>query len=303
MVLPVYGLLVTLSLMLLAAWGGSMEAHARALVAQNFASGEILPVDEEIPRLDRPQRLEHSIGTAACGDESASGRPKWPSRDPIGEEGGLNSYGYVANNTLNDFDFLGLKDFVGEYPCKCDRRKVNKKISEMSKRAAAATEADRKAIPKPAANNPLSTGREHGGRICCNTKTGEVDSTGPSPGPWENIGPFIRTGRSINLNNDTKGCSTKGDEWEDAGYYHSHPSGSKNFSEGDILSAAPSGKPLGLGIPGSEKTYILIPKPLEYRDSPYGKLPAPREGNTYDINSDGSLTPNASLQPTIRSNE
>jgi len=112
MVLPVYGLLVTLSLMLLAAWGGSMEAHARVLVAQNFASGKILTVDYEIPRLDRPQRLEHSIGTAAC-DEFASGRPKWPARDPIGERGGKNLYGMIRNDTINHVDGLGLTG-VGE---------------------------------------------------------------------------------------------------------------------------------------------------------------------------------------------
>ena len=32
---------------------------------------------------------------------------KWPSRDPIGERGGLNLYGFVYNNVLNFFDALG----------------------------------------------------------------------------------------------------------------------------------------------------------------------------------------------------
>ncbi len=36
----------------------------------------------------------------------ASGR--WPSRDPIGEKGGVNLYGFLGNNGINKFDMLGL---------------------------------------------------------------------------------------------------------------------------------------------------------------------------------------------------
>lgn len=34
---------------------------------------------------------------------------RWPSRDPIGESGGVNLYGFVGNDGLNRLDFLGLK--------------------------------------------------------------------------------------------------------------------------------------------------------------------------------------------------
>ena len=34
---------------------------------------------------------------------------RWPSRDPIGEKGGFNLYGFVGNDGMNDTDYLGLK--------------------------------------------------------------------------------------------------------------------------------------------------------------------------------------------------
>ena len=44
------------------------------------------------------------------------GRGRWPSRDPIGEEGGLNLYAAMGNEPVNMFDPLGL-DCVG-HTCK-----------------------------------------------------------------------------------------------------------------------------------------------------------------------------------------
>ena len=40
--------------------------------------------------------------------KTASGIPSWPSRDPIGEDGGLNLYGFVENDGVNQADDLGL---------------------------------------------------------------------------------------------------------------------------------------------------------------------------------------------------
>ncbi len=37
-----------------------------------------------------------------------SGNGRWLSRDPIGEEGGLNLYGFVGNDPVNQWDYLGL---------------------------------------------------------------------------------------------------------------------------------------------------------------------------------------------------
>ena len=33
---------------------------------------------------------------------------RWPNRDPIGERGGMNLYGFVGNSPLNRVDRLGL---------------------------------------------------------------------------------------------------------------------------------------------------------------------------------------------------
>jgi RHS repeat-associated protein len=38
---------------------------------------------------------------------------RWPNRDPIGEEGGLNVYGMVGNDSVNLWDYLGLSCTLG----------------------------------------------------------------------------------------------------------------------------------------------------------------------------------------------
>ena len=45
--------------------------------------------------------------------KSASGIPYWPARDPIGERGGLNLYGFVGNDGIDYSDFWGLALDVG----------------------------------------------------------------------------------------------------------------------------------------------------------------------------------------------
>jgi len=35
---------------------------------------------------------------------------RWPSRDPIEESGGINLYGFVSNDGVNAWDYLGLED-------------------------------------------------------------------------------------------------------------------------------------------------------------------------------------------------
>ena len=42
---------------------------------------------------------------------------RWPSRDPIGEEGGFNLYGFVTNNGVNNWDYLGFASMQIETSC------------------------------------------------------------------------------------------------------------------------------------------------------------------------------------------
>jgi RHS repeat-associated protein len=41
---------------------------------------------------------------------------RWPSRDPIGERGGVNLYGFVRNSVPYHYDYLGMAEIVGMEP-------------------------------------------------------------------------------------------------------------------------------------------------------------------------------------------
>jgi RHS repeat-associated protein len=64
------------------------------------------PSGRTLSRRHLPRRA--APGYRACGYKTASGRPKWLNRDPIGENGGLNLYGYCFNDPVNRLDPLGL---------------------------------------------------------------------------------------------------------------------------------------------------------------------------------------------------
>ena len=56
----------------------------------------------------RSQALGIATGCGRCRYKSASGRRKWPSRDPIKEKGGPNLFAFVSNNPVGSFDPLGM---------------------------------------------------------------------------------------------------------------------------------------------------------------------------------------------------
>jgi hypothetical protein len=45
---------------------------------------------------------------------------RWPSRDPIEEEGGINLYGFVGNKSINKIDVLGLRVAYSKVCTKCN---------------------------------------------------------------------------------------------------------------------------------------------------------------------------------------
>ena len=49
---------------------------------------------------------------------------RWPSRDPIGERGGLNLYGFVGNDGVRSIDRLGLFDFEPASDCQEARKNL-----------------------------------------------------------------------------------------------------------------------------------------------------------------------------------
>jgi hypothetical protein len=53
---------------------------------------------------------------------------RWPSRDPIEEDGGVNLYGFVGNDGVNDWDYLGQK---GDGHHIIPWHLFNKKVSEV----------------------------------------------------------------------------------------------------------------------------------------------------------------------------
>ena len=67
----------------------------------------------------------------------ASGRPFWPSRDPIEEHGGLNLYGMVGNDAVNRWDYLGLEAHVFFVAGREDenRKNAENKILESNQQA------------------------------------------------------------------------------------------------------------------------------------------------------------------------
>jgi RHS repeat-associated protein len=72
---------------------------------------------------------------------------RWPSRDPIGEEGGLNLYGMVGNDPVNFFDYLGLDTYIFLYYSRSDQQAF-KQAAETQKREIEASSTFNKACDK-----------------------------------------------------------------------------------------------------------------------------------------------------------
>jgi len=228
---------------------------------------------------------------------------RWPNRDPIGERGGINLYGFLENSPLVRIDVLGLSEegFAGTYPCACDRREVNLKGKEYALEAGRMSGADVQNVPESIRSLGLSTGREFGGRICCNASTGEVSATGPVPGRWTRSESFW-AGEAVNPKS-APACSTLGAGWVDAAYYHSHPNdGSDQFSEGDVKwmhgiePGQGQGLPHNVGTPDGE--HSMMEPANRSKHTPYGEVEGFPTADGYNVNDDGTLDAKQSSIPS-----
>jgi RHS repeat-associated protein len=72
------------------------------------AGNHAVPILETPPKSSESQRLSGYVTDYAYRYYDPLTR-RWPSRDPINENGGMNLYGFVGNNSLNKADILGLR--------------------------------------------------------------------------------------------------------------------------------------------------------------------------------------------------
>jgi len=222
---------------------------------------------------------------------------RWLNKDPIEERGGVNLYVALNNRPVYQIDYFGLTSYEGRYQCLCDRKNVNKKIEEMSRIAGLESKKSyENEVPTALKKSPYSGGREFGGRICCNTKTKKVESTGPKGGEFRKANTFW-IGVEIELDKMPP-CGELGEDWVDAGFYHSHPSGSDRFSDGDVDWSNASGLPLGVGTPDGGTSLM---EPVRFDKSvPGGMLHDYPGGLGWDVNADGTLNPKPDSIPDGR---
>jgi hypothetical protein len=78
---------------------------------------------------NRRQPAQPRRKTRPTPTKTVSGIPYWPARDPIGESGGVNLYGFVGNDGVDKYDILGNSASPSELkegPCCC---KVDEKLT------------------------------------------------------------------------------------------------------------------------------------------------------------------------------
>lgn len=86
-----------------------------------------LPTNESTEKAPPPKTTGVTFYTYRYYDP-VTGR--WPSRDPIEEQGGINLYGFVGNDGGNRFDVLGLCDKSKKWGCKITKSIISSDETE-----------------------------------------------------------------------------------------------------------------------------------------------------------------------------
>ena len=87
----------------------TLASRADSFTPKNRVWG-LLPVFVRLNTVPGPQPLQPRRKIRPAPMKTASGIPYWPSRDPIGERGGMNLYGFVGNDGVDGIDLFGLDD-------------------------------------------------------------------------------------------------------------------------------------------------------------------------------------------------
>ena len=272
------------------------------------------------PELRRKSRPTPTIFTP--------GIPQWPSRDPIGERGGVNLYGFVGNRPLGWIDDSGAKPLKGRpvpdkgskrwtrnvqqqksamgyplTPC-CDRQKLleegYRKAKEAFELTMTDTIPDDTFLPEEAFTSvdgyatyaPL---REYCGLICCNKNERQIKGTDPHPGRRDVIdsnyvGKVLYQARSCDPLAKGTCAQRLGRDWTTVAAYHSHPRGDR-FSKDDwgYINTMLSKLPLFLASP-DDSVKIMEVGPAERIALPYGSMMTELPKISI-VSSDGGLTP------------
>lgn len=110
---------------------------------QSYEPGALrVPLKSPVRENRTPGSVRGRPGNRAFLPRYNPGIGRWISRDPIGESGGVNIYGMVANNTTNLTDILGLKWTITRSPNKTKAEARSDSASDTWKDLAILTKLD-----------------------------------------------------------------------------------------------------------------------------------------------------------------
>ena len=155
----------------------------------------------------------------------SSGLGRWLNRDPIGEVGGMNIYGFCSNDPIGQIDLFGMKKRSAVAPSKCSEKDIDAEAKKILINAVTLTQQGRPKV-------------EHYGNLCCACRNGkyEVIVTGPIPGKImisysRHRGSSYRQETPASFPDDPRIRCPRGSRR--VGYYHTHVSG-RSFSDTDL---------------------------------------------------------------------